>query len=454
MLSHNSVQLRSSLSPKIKKRFAGKSSAYSGLYRLSPAQRRSILTQHCGELHLLNHEEPNPENRPRSEKSEENKIAETFSATAVENSIGLMTIPLGVASHFLIEGVNFFVPMATEEPSVIAAASHGAKLARSGGGFQTASCPPVTTGQIQLSWRSWSEQHQRDIHNLLSDHQQDLLRQGQTLTRRLERRGGGARGLDWRFLPEIHSVVIHLHVATVDAMGANVVNSACEELSHFACKILPGAIMGLRILSNLSLGRMVEARCQIPASALSSEHHGDGVGIARAIERASLFAEHDIFRASTHNKGIMNGISAVALATANDTRALEAGCHSYAAMDGRYKPLATWRVHTAGGHEENREDNDDGEDGKDREKEVATTLKGHLKLPLATGVVGGMTRHHPIAQSTLKILGDPSAAELAEIMAATGLAQNLAALRALSTEGIQRGHMNLHHKKSSPSSSP
>lgn len=333
----------------------------------------------------------------------------------IENAIGTFSLPLGVATNFLINGRDVLVPMAVEESSVLAAASHGAKLARVGGGFKTSATQPVMTGQIQLFLTSPC-----NFDEILSARKQELIQFANRGQDSLIARGGGALDLDWHYIPEMKSVVIHLHIDTRDAMGANIVNTMCERVSALMPEILPCDI-GLRILTNLTEKRLARAECIIPASAFQSPEY-NGNDVVDRIEKAYLFAYYDIHRATTNNKGVMNGIDPVLIATGNDWRAIEAGAHAWASKDGKYRPLAIWR------------------------KTLHGDLHGILEIPMAVGVVGGVTKLHPTAQASLRLMGNPDAATLAQIVVATGLAQNLSALRALASEGIQRGHMSLHQK--------
>jgi hydroxymethylglutaryl-CoA reductase len=333
----------------------------------------------------------------------------------IENAIGTFSLPLGIATNFLINGKDVLVPMAVEETSVLAAASHGAKLARINGGFRTSASDPVMTGQIQLFLNEacpWNE--------ILTQNKEKLIAWANRGHDSLLARGGGARNLDWKYISEINALVLHLHIDTRDAMGANIVNTMCERVSGMMPELLPCDI-GLRILTNLTDHRTAKAECVIPASAFDSTEFV-GSEVVDRIEKAYLFAFYDMHRAATNNKGIMNGIDPVLIATGNDWRAAEAGAHAHAARSGSYKPLAVWK------------------------KTAAGDLYGCLELPMAVGVVGGVTKLHPTAQIALKVLGQPNASELAQIVVSTGLAQNLSALRALASEGIQRGHMGLHQK--------
>jgi hydroxymethylglutaryl-CoA reductase len=333
----------------------------------------------------------------------------------IENAIGTFSLPLGVATNFQINGKDYLVPMAVEETSVLAAASHGAKLARAGGGFSASSTSPVMTGQIQLF-----PSEDADFDAILLKNRQRILDFANRGQERLISRGGGAQDVTWRYVEEIKLLIVHLHIDTRDAMGANIVNTMCERVSGIMPELFPCTI-GLRILTNLADRRLARGRCVIPPRAFATKE-STGEEVIERIYQAYLFAFHDIYRAATHNKGVMNGIDPVTIATGNDWRAVEAGAHAYAARTGRYRPLTRWSIRATG------------------------ELEGEIELPMAVGTVGGVTKLHPTAQAALKLLGNPSASELAEIIACVGLAQNLSALRALATEGIQKGHMSLHQK--------
>lgn len=325
----------------------------------------------------------------------------------IENATGTYPLPLGWAVGFRIDGADPAVPMAVEESSVVAAASHGAKLAAAGGGFQTDAMDPVTIGQVEM------RQCPETIAAVFAAHHDRWVAELNAEIPSMVQRGGGVRELRLRKIAAGHCV-IHILLDSRDAMGANAVNTLCELLAPIAAEAT-GATPGLRILSNLATERLVSASCRVPVAAVG------GADVAAGIVAADHFAHIDPYRAATHNKGILNGIDPVVIATGNDWRAIEAGAHAYAALDGQYRGLTEWRV--------------DGDH-----------LEGALTLPLSVGTVGGMTKHHPIARIALKVLGNPSATELARIMAAVGLAQNLSALKALATEGIQEGHMRLHRR--------
>jgi hydroxymethylglutaryl-CoA reductase len=342
----------------------------------------------------------------------------------IENVVGIHALPLGIATNFLINEREVLVPMVIEEPSVVAGASFAARLARAGGGFFTSSTPSHMIAQMQVL----------DVPNphlarfeLLAQKERllELANQTDPLIIRL---GGGARDVEVRVIPESPAgamLVVHLVYDTLDAMGANTVNTAAEALAPYVEEITGGRVL-LRILSNLADRRLARARCTVPADALTFESDGrtfEGRQVVDRIVEAYAFAAADPYRATTHNKGIMNGVDAVVIATGNDWRAIEAGAHAYAARDGRYTALSQW------------------------EKTPEGDLVGTLEMPMAVGIVGGATRVHPLPEVALKILGVKSSRELAEIIVAVGLAQNLAAIRALATEGIQRGHMGLHARQ-------
>jgi hydroxymethylglutaryl-CoA reductase len=338
----------------------------------------------------------------------------------IENVVGLHALPLGIAVNFQVNDRDVLVPMVIEEPSVVAGASFAAKLARAGGGFQATTTPPEMIGQIQVL----------DVVDLWSARfdilaaREELLAKANEKDPVLVKLDGGAQDIEVRIIertPVGPMLIVHLIFDCRDAMGANAVNTACETLAPRIEKITGGRVR-LRILSNLADRRLARARCTVPADALAFDGFS-GQEVLQGIVEAAAFAAADPYRAATHNKGIMNGVDAVVLATGNDWRAVEAGAHAYAARENGYTSLSSWAS--------------DG-DGN---------LAGTLEMPLPVGTVGGATRVHPTAQVALKILRVETARELAEVIAAVGLAQNLAALRALATEGIQRGHMELHARQ-------
>jgi hydroxymethylglutaryl-CoA reductase len=338
----------------------------------------------------------------------------------IENVVGIHALPLGVALNFLVNGREVLVPMVIEEPSVVAGASFMARLARAGGGFIAQAGPPEMIGQIQLLCLTDLPAARQAI----LDHKAHLLAEIDGLDPLLKRLGGGPRDLEVRTISESPIgafLVVHLIYDVRDAMGANAVNTAVEQLAPHL-EAITGGKAHLRILSNLADHRLARASCTIPLNQLvfdgySAEDVRDGIISAWA------FAAADPYRAATHNKGIMNGVDPVVIATGNDWRAIEAGAHAYAARHGWYTSLSTW-----------------GQDGQGN-------LFGSLEMPMAVGIVGGATQVHPVARLALKLMGVTTASQLAEIIVAVGLAQNLAALRALATEGIQRGHMSLHARQ-------
>lgn len=338
----------------------------------------------------------------------------------IENAVGIYSLPLGIATNFLINGQDRLIPMVIEEPSVVAAMSNAARLFREGGGFQTSSDAPIMIGQLQVL----DLQDVAEAAEKIAAHKQRLLDEADAVGGSIVKRGGGARDLQVRpFLdtPIGPMLVVHLLMDVRDAMGANAINTAAEHIAPLVEEITGGRV-NLRILSNLTDQRKARAEGMIPASALATEAMS-GEEVARAVVEAGVFAEVDPYRAATHNKGIMNGVDAVIIATGNDWRAIEAGAHAYAARNGRYTSLSRYWQDDQG------------------------NLHAAMEMPLSVGIVGGATRVHPTAQVALKILGVASAQELAEICVAAGLAQNFAALRALASEGIQRGHMRMHAKQ-------
>ncbi|MFJ7700057.1 hydroxymethylglutaryl-CoA reductase, degradative [Lysinibacillus fusiformis] len=331
----------------------------------------------------------------------------------VENVIGHISIPLGVAANFKVNGKEVFIPMATEEPSVIAAASNAARAAYELGGIFTSSSGTVMRGQIQVL--NIDDPHAARAK--IFEHKEEIIEHCNAKDPTLVKLGGGVKDVEVHLIDTAKEtmVVVHLIVDTKDAMGANAVNTMAESVSPLIERITNGRVV-LRIISNLADKRIVRARGEFSTEMLG------GIEIAKNIVSAYEFADSDPYRAATHNKGVMNGITAAVLASGNDTRAVEAGAHAYAARSGRYRSLTTWEL--------NKEGN----------------LVGTLELPLAVGIVGGATKTHPVAKAALKIMDVQSAEELASYIAAVGLVENLASLRALSAEGIQSGHMRLHAK--------
>jgi hydroxymethylglutaryl-CoA reductase len=330
----------------------------------------------------------------------------------VENVLGTYGLPYGVALNVRVNGQDHVVPMVIEEPSVVAAASNAAKMVRAGGGFVAEMDPPRMIAQVEI----------RGLTDAAASADRVRARAGEILMLAdasvpgLVTRGGGARSIEPRVLAN-DVMVVHVIVDCQDAMGANLVNTVAEAVADRIAAIAGGRV-GLRILSNLCDQRCVRVRCTVAADVVATETM-NGLDVIDGIVGASRFAELDPYRAATHNKGIMNGVDAVVMATGNDWRAVEAGAHAFAARTGQYSPLATWR-------------------------RVGDELHGRLEMPLALGTVGGTLRVHPAARLSLRILNVANAQELAAIAASVGLASNLAAVRAMATDGIQRGHMGLH----------
>jgi hydroxymethylglutaryl-CoA reductase len=377
-----------------------KSSSISGFYKLSPEERLVVVKEFAG----LSDEECDLLLNTGSLPLE-------AADRMIENVVGAFPLPLGIGVNFLINNRNYFIPMTIEEPSVVAAASYAAKMARAGGGFHTSSTPPVMIGQIQVM--NIADPNEAKQHVLAA--KQEILEVANAQDPILTSVGGGAKDLEAKVINTMVGpmVIVELHVDCRDAMGANAVNTMAEAVAPLIERITGGHVY-LRIISNLATKRLARAWCIVPKEAVGGEEVVDG------IVNASAFAAADPYRAATHNKGAMNGIIAVILATGNDHRAIEAGAHAYAAMKGKYTSLSTW------------------------EKDENGDLKGMIELPMAVGLIGGAVRTHPIAKIAIKILGVKTANEFAEVLAAVGLAQNLGALRALAHEGIQRGHMSLH----------
>ena len=338
----------------------------------------------------------------------------------IENVVGLFALPMGLCLNLQLNGQEYLVPMVVEEPSVVAAASNAARMVREGGGFFAESDDPVMISQVQLD----EVPDPAAACAAVLAHQDELLALANEAVPNLVLRGGGARGLEARDLGD-GMMVVHFMIDCRDAMGANLVNTVAEAVADRVAELTRGQV-GLRILSNLCDKRCVRVRCSVPVNALvadNSDGTNAGASVRDGVVRASRFAEADPYRAATHNKGIMNGIDPVVLATGNDWRAAEASAHAFAARDGVYKPLCTWRQ---------------GKNGN---------LEGSMEIPLALGIVGGPARMHKGAALGLKLTGVSSSQELAMLVACVGMASNLAALRALATDGIQRGHMKLHARQ-------
>ena len=377
-----------------------KTSRISGFYKLSPKDRVQIVKEFAG----LTDEEVEVLQSTGSLKLE---LADRM----IENVVGAMPIPLGIAVNFLINGRDYLIPMAIEEPSVVAAASNAAKMVRVKGGFFASSTEPVMIGQVQAVGIGDPQAAKKTI----LEAKEEILKKANEQDPMLVSVGGGAKDLDVKVIKASTGpmVITELHVDCRDAMGANAVNTMAEAVAPMIERLTHGRV-NLRIISNLATKRLARAWTVVAKEALGGEEVVDG------IVEAYAFAEADPYRAATHNKGILNGIIGVVIATCNDHRAVEAGAHAYAARSGRYVPLTVWKKNKGG------------------------DLEGFIELPMAVGIVGGATKVHPVARIALKILGVKTAREFGEVLAAVGLAQNLAALRALAHEGIQRGHMSLH----------
>jgi hydroxymethylglutaryl-CoA reductase len=398
---------------------SGEGSRIPGFYRLSIEQRRALVCARSG-VELGELERALEGGGLDSDKADK----------VVENVLGTYGLPFGVALNFRVNGRDHLVPMVVEEPSVIAAASNAARMVRASGGFHAEVSEALMTGQVQIV----DVPEPRAAVARLEAAADELLEIARAAVPNLIVRGGGPREIAVRELGS-GCLVVHVYVDCKDAMGANLVNAIAEAIGP-AAVALSGGVLGLRILSNLCDRRLVRVRCRVhprdlglsarategasePPPPPGGEGWLDGRVVADRVVLASRFAELDPYRAATHNKGVMNGVDAVVLASGNDFRAVEAGAHAYAARSGRYAPLVVWRR--------------DGED-----------LVGELEMPLALGIVGGTLRVHPLAQAALRMTRVESADELAMLAASVGVASNLAALRALATEGIQRGHMSLH----------
>ena len=377
------------------------SSRLSGFYRQSVAERQAVIRDRC--------------NLTESEIAALNRggLAADLADRLIENVVGVYGLPLGIAPNFQINGRDYLIPMAIEEPSVVAAASYAAKLVRDAGGFIASADAPVMIGQVQVL----------EIADLDAAREQVLAARDEIIAlanskSSLVEYGGGATDLQVCLFRETRvgpMLVVHLLFNVLDAMGANSVNTSCEVAAPLIEQLTGGRVV-LRILSNLADKRLARASGRVKRDALGDE-------VIRNIVDAQVLAEVDPYRAATHNKGIMNGIDAVVMATANDWRGAEAGAHAYAARSGQYRALTTW------------------------DRDATGDLVGSIELPIPSGIVGGTTTAHPLAQVALKILGVKTAPEFASVLAAVGLAQNLGALRALASEGIQQGHMALHARQ-------
>lgn len=337
----------------------------------------------------------------------------------IENAVGVFSLPLGLGLNLAVNGRDYVVPMAVEEPSVVAAVSFASKIVREAGGFTAEADPSMMIGQVQVT--RYGDPAAASEKILAAKDQ--ILALANSFHPEMVRRGGGARDVEVRVLPPPEGprgeplLIVHLLIDTQEAMGANMINTVAEGIAPFIEQVTGGKVY-LRILSNLADRRLARASCRIPVPLLA-DFDMSGEDIGEGIAQASRFATADPYRAATHNKGVMNGVDAVAIATGQDWRAIEAGAHAFACREGQYKPLSTWYLEE--GH-----------------------LVGRIELPLALGMVGGPLGIHPGVQVALKMMRVGSARELAMVFASVGLAQNFAALRALGSVGIQKGHMALH----------
>ncbi len=377
-----------------------KTSAISGFYKLTPPERLAKVKEFAD----LTDEET-------ALLANTGALPMEVADRMIENVVGGFTLPLAMGVNFQINNKDYLIPMAIEEPSVVAAASYAAKMARDGGGFHTSSTTPVMIGQIQVV--NIKDSCAARLRVLEAKPQ--LLQKANDQDPVLNSFGGGAKDIEAKVIHTTQGdmLITELYVDCRDAMGANAVNTMAEAIAPLIENLTGGKVL-LRIITNLAVKRLARARCIVPKEAVG------GVEVVDGIVNASAFAAADPYRGATHNKGALNGIIAVVLATGNDHRAIEAGAHAYAAKDGAYTTLSKW------------------------EKNVDGNLVGSIELPMAVGLIGGAVKTHPTAKVAMKILNVKSANEFAEVLAAVGLAQNLGALRALASEGIQRGHMRLH----------
>lgn len=382
-----------------------------GFYKMSIEERRELIAK----LHSFSDEE-------MEAIFSVSPLSVDTADKLVENVIGTYPLPLGLGLNFLINEKDYTVPMAIEEPSVVASASYIAKLVRDSGGFQTEATERMMIGQIQVV----GSPNIQEAKQRLFEEKEIILREANNTYPSIVKRGGGAKDIDVRILNETSEskynqmLVLHIYVDTVDAMGANMINTMVESIAPYIEHVTEGKVY-LRIISNYSDRCLARAKCVLPPEVLASEGY-TGEEVRDGIVLAYEFADSDPYRATTHNKGIMNGIDSVVIATGNDWRAIEAGAHAYAAKDGQYRSMTAWSVDEKG------------------------NLVGELELPMAVGTVGGSIQAHPMAKTALKLLNISSASELAQVIVAVGLAQNLGALKALVTDGIQKGHMALHSR--------
>lgn len=388
-----------------------KTSRIPGFYKYSVEERRELIAR----MHQLSDEE-------KEHLSSAISLPVETADKMIENVVGTFSLPLGLGLNFLINDKEYVIPMAIEEPSVVASASYIAKIVRDAGGFQTEASERIMIGQIQVVGCADFHEAKRAVEK----QKEQLIQEANEAYPSIVARGGGATDIDVRIINEDadstygQMLVIHVYVDTRDAMGANIINTMVESLAPTVENITEGKVY-LRILSNLADRCLARAKCVIPPSLLASDGF-TGEEVRDGVVHAYEFAASDPYRAVTHNKGIMNGIDPVVIATGNDWRAVEAGAHAYVARSGTYGSMTTWSVDEQG------------------------NLVGELELPMSIGTVGGAIRVHPISKIAHKLLDVQSAKELAQVIVAVGLAQNLGALKALATDGIQKGHMALHSR--------
>ena len=386
------------------------SSRIPGFYKMTVEERK----KHILELYGLEKEDA-------QQWMDQISLPEETADKMIENVVGTFSLPLGLGLNFLIDDKDYIIPMAVEEPSIVASASYIAKIVREAGGFKTEATERIMIGQIQVVGCPDFKKAKEAILN----EKEMLIQAANDAYPSLVARGGGAEDLDVRILNEDESkfsqmLVVHLYVNTCDAMGANIINTMAESLAPVVEHLTDGKVY-LRILSNYADRCLAKATCVIPPHLLESDGF-TGEEVRDGVVHAYEFAASDPYRAVTHNKGIMNGIDPVIIATGNDWRAVEAGAHAYAARTGQYSSMTVWSVDDAG------------------------NLVGELELPMSLGIVGGASRVHPMAKMAYKLLRVDSAKELAQVIVSVGLAQNLGALKALVTDGIQKGHMRLHSR--------
>jgi hydroxymethylglutaryl-CoA reductase len=388
------------------------------------------LTSRLAGFHKLSHQERLERLQPMLQLTEEESellqgspgLPAELADRLIENMVGVFSLPMGLGLNLTVNGRDHLVPMVVEEPSVVAAVSFASKLVREAGGFVADADPSIMIGQVQVA--HYGDPTEASTAILAA--QEEILELANSLQPAMVRRGGGAREVRVRVLPAPEGpegeplLIVHLLVDCLEAMGANLVNTMVEGIAPLIQELTGGRVY-LRILSNLADQRLARSSCRIPV-ALLADGDRPGEALAEGIVQASRFAQADPYRAATHNKGIMNGIDPLAIATGQDWRAIEAGAHAFACREGRYRPLSTWTL----------EDH---------------CLVGRIELPLALGLVGGSVKVHPGVGVALRLLRASSVREMAQVFASVGLAQNLAALRVLGSEGIQKGHMALHARR-------